>query len=203
MKINCICGSTLAVALAFIWTAPSMLSAQIIQQDDLLFGLSISPDDGQSLQLFRGPAEELGGEDSIQDAFWSEPFIQAVEFDNLNGISHNPAGNLLGVNYGREDEGGSIYSFSTTVDNDGSELIGNAQGIGGEITLTRMGGLSISPDNSKIAVTGYDTAQVIVFDYTAGDTQGGGASLANGRESSRARLAPSPLKAQVGSTTTR
>src|SRR5205085_70972 len=58
---------------------------------------------------------------------------------------------------------------------------------------TRLSGLSVSPDNSKIAVvgagagTGAETGgkRVIVYDYTPGNTAGAGASLANGRESAQ------------------
>ena len=174
-------------ALAFMFASP--LNAQLIQQDDIIYGLSLSPDDGQSVQLLRGPAEEFGGDDALQDAYWGEGFVQAVELDNLNGIAHNPEGNLLGVNFGRSSEGGSIFNFSATEDVDVTELIGNTTGLGGDgVTMTRMGGLSVSPGNTKIAVTGYDTAQVLVFDYTAGDTLGSGAALSNARETSYTSL---------------
>jgi hypothetical protein len=43
--------------------------------------------------------------------------------------------------------------------------------------------LSVSPDNTKVAVVGYDSGAVIVYDYTAGNTMGAGASLSGGRES--------------------
>jgi len=70
-----------------------------------------------------------------------------------------------------------------------TELIGNTTGLGGDgVTMTRMGGLSVSPGNTKIAITGYDTAQVLVFDYTAGDTLGSGAALSNARETSYTSL---------------
>ena len=47
---------------------------------------------------------------------------------------------------------------------------------------TRIGGLSVSPDNSKIAVAGFDSGTVIVYDYTAGNTLGAGHAVANKRE---------------------
>ena len=148
--------------------------------NDLVFGLSNS-DGVASLELVRGPAEENGGA-QIED-FWDGPFIQSVELDNLAGIAHNGQGNLLGVNFGSSASGGSIYSFATCSPPGAGALIGNTQGLGGDlIAQTRLGGLSVSPDNDKIAVTGFDTGAVIVYDYTAGDCNGNGAALSNARQ---------------------
>ena len=62
--------------------------------------------------------------------------------------------------------------------------------VGGAVTPSRLGGLSVNPGNNRIAVAGYDSAAVYVYDYTPGDTMGGGASLANGRETAIAPLLP-------------
>lgn len=80
-----------------------------------------------------------------------------MEFDNLGGISHNPSGNLLGLNFGSSTTGGTIFSLTTSeTATPASQLIGDTTGTGGGgLTLTRLGGLSISPDNSKIAVAGW------------------------------------------------
>lgn len=157
---------------ALLVIAPMAL-AGVVQQDDLVFGLSDS-DGAASLELVRGGVQ--------QPDSWNQPFIQSVEFDNFNGISHNAAGNVLGVNFGTSSSGGSIYALAT----DGSwasNLIGNTTGMGGGgITQTRLGGLSVAPDNSKIAVTGFDTGRVIVYDYLAGPGDGTG-TLSNARES--------------------
>lgn len=51
------------------------------------------------------------------------------------------------------------------------------------VTLSRLAGLSVAPDNSKIAVVGTDTGRVLVYDYASGNTAGSGASLSGGRES--------------------
>ncbi len=148
--------------------------------NDLVFGLSNS-DGLASLELVRGPAEESGGA-QIGD-FWDGPFIQSVEFDNLAGIAHNGQGNLLGVNFGSSGSGGSISSFATCSPPGGGALIGDTQGLGGAgLTLTQLGGLSVSPNNDKIVVTGFGSGAVIVYDYTAGDCNGNGAALSNARE---------------------
>ena len=42
----------------------------------------------------------------------------------------------------------------------------------GSLTQSSLAGLSVSPDNSKIAVVGVAAGTVIVYDYTAGDTMG-------------------------------
>jgi hypothetical protein len=107
--------------------------------------------------------------------------------------------------------GGKIYSLATQGPNPTGAGIANAQIIGNTNTTsasinalgqsgagdtacgtgacltgvgqTRLSGLSVSPDNTKIAVVGTNSKRVLVYDYTAGNTAGGGASLANGRES--------------------
>ncbi|MCH8968280.1 MAG: hypothetical protein IIA66_04075, partial [Planctomycetes bacterium] len=75
------------------------------------------------------------------------------------------------------------HSFATCIATSASQYIGDTQGTGGSgLTTTRLGGLSVSPDNTKIAVAGGDTGQVIVYDYTAGNCQGTGASLSGARQ---------------------
>ena len=153
-----------------------------IQQDDLIIGMSTG-DVFNDLMQVRGPSEEDGGELVEVGFSGCQDFVQSVEFDNLNGISHNPAGNIIGVNFGPSASGGTIYSLSTTGEA-GAEAqeIGNTTGLGGDgLTLSQLGGLSISPDNSKIALVGYTSASIIVFDYTAGNSQAEGASLSGAR----------------------
>ncbi len=159
----------------------SFPGVEIPQANDLVFGLANSSG-SDSLELIRGPALPLGGT-AIPDA-WNAPFMESVEFDNLDGILHNPQGNLLGVNFGTPESGGSIWSLATSSPVPDAQLIGNTTGLGGGgLTLSRLGALSVSPDNRKVAVSGLDSARVIVFDYTAGDTMGSGASLSGARES--------------------
>ncbi len=165
----------------------SSLSAQDLPQaGDVVRGLSVF-DPATSMELVRGPIGTNTGVQLVQP--WvTESFVQNVQFDNLNGISHNATGNLIGVNFGSTPDaammtgGGVLYSFATTSVAGTGQTIADSWGLGGTVTPTRMAGISISPDNTKIAVQGYDTQSVIVFDYTAGDTMGGGASMANATE---------------------
>lgn len=54
---------------------------------------------------------------------------------------------------------------------------------------TRIGGLSVSPDNTKIALAGFDTGKVLIYDYAAGNGLGSGTpALTNLRQSSTAIL---------------
>ena len=161
----------------------SISTAQSIQQNDVILGLGRS-DVTTSIQVIRGPREEVGGE--FEAAFWDEPFIQSVSLDNLNGLSHNPKGNLLGVNFGAgSDTGGSVFNLATTDTVISDQLIGDTLGLGGSgVSVSRLGGLSISPDNAKIAVMGYDTGRVLVYDYVAGNALGAGASLSGARQTS-------------------
>ena len=77
-----------------------------IMQDDLIYGANIGePRDG-SVEWAR--IRSTGDSAEIIDLVWDQPFIQSIEFDNLDGVSHNPRGNLLGVNYGPIDGGGTI-----------------------------------------------------------------------------------------------
>lgn len=166
----------------------SSLSAQDLPQaGDIVRGLSVF-DAATSMELVRGPA---GANTGMQLAHpWvSEVFVQGVQFDNLNGISHNATGNLLALNFGATPDpamgtgGGSVYNFATQSTAGTVQVIGeSATGMGGTITPTRMSSLTVSPDNTKIAVQGYDSQAIIVYDYTAGDTMGGGASLSNASE---------------------
>ena len=94
-------------------------------------------------------------------------------------MSHNADGNILGLNFGpNANVGGSIYSFATKGSNAEGQLIGMpSTGLGGMVTATRLAGLSVSPDNSRIATFGVSLGNVLVYDYTAGDTRGNGAAL--------------------------
>ena len=123
----------------------------------------------------------------------AQAFIQAVEFDNFGGTLHNAKGNLLGVNFSNSGIG-DIYSFATQgtipapapqkIGNVGSSMSNPALGHTGLANST-LAGLSVSPDNTKIALNGVSAGNVIVFDYDDGDTFGAGASLSGGRETSR------------------
>ena len=159
---------------------PGLAQAQILP-GDVVFGLSRSSAD-QTLELVRGPATATGA--AVTDFWTGTQFIQSVRFDNLNGVAHNGQGNLLGVNFGTTALGGSLYSFSTTDSSvTAGQLIGDTTSMGiATVTRSRLSSVSVSPNNSKVAVNGFDTGTVIVYDYQAGDTKGAGAALSGGRE---------------------
>ncbi|MDA0660170.1 MAG: dockerin type I domain-containing protein [Planctomycetota bacterium] len=171
--------------VAMVWAfygviVPPLAQAQILP-GDVVFGLSRSgaPD---TLELVRGPAAGPGA--AVPDFWTGTQFIQGVRFDNLGGVAHNGQGNLLGVNFGTTAAGGSLYNFSTT---DSSvttgQLIGDTTSLGvATVTKSRLSSLSVSPNNTKIAVNGYDSGTVLVYEYQAGDTKGAGAQLSGGRE---------------------
>lgn len=161
------------------------------QPGDIVFGLNNSSA-AVTLELVRGSVSPGGGV-RHPGPWQSDAFIQSVEFDNYNGVRHNARGNLLGVNFavGGGANSGAIYSFATqgNIPAPAGQLIGNTGatnpiGHSGTLTQSSLGGLSVSPDNSKIAVVGVSAGTVIVYDYTPGDTMGAGASLANGRQTS-------------------
>ncbi len=141
---------------------------------------------------------------------WQSPaFVQSVRFDNLNGTTHNVHGNLVGIDFGNAlsgitnptSTGGNIYSFATkgTAPFAAPQVIGNT-GNGNTlgVTATRLAGLSVSPDNTKIAVAGFDTRKVLVFDYHPGDGAGAGATtLTGGHESTGTPLGASVTQGTV------
>jgi hypothetical protein len=182
----------IVLALAAVAVIGSSAWATLPQPGDIVFGLSTSST-ATTLELVRGSAVLNGG--AVQTSPWtSDPFIQSVEFDNFGGIAHNANGNLLGGNFGTTSLGGTILSFGTTgtdpapagqllFNMDPENQVGPILPDGNP---TRLGGLSVSPDNTKIAITGYDSQRLIVFDYTAGNTMGTGApALANARHSAQ------------------
>ena len=50
--------------------------------------------------------------------------------------------------------------------------------------MTRLGEVAVSPDNTKILATGYDSGTALVYDYTAGNGAGGGSPAASGARES-------------------
>ena len=168
------------LAVSCLVTDRAVHAQPLIEVGDVVLGVGGS-EGLLSVEIASGPIEEFGGLGVGE--VWDEPFLQGLELDNLNGISHNPAGNLLATNFGGgSDTGGSIHILPTdesAIDND--NLLTGLMDLPG-VDVTRIGGLSVSPDNTKIAVSGYDSGRVIVFDYTAGDGLGNGASVSNARQ---------------------
>lgn len=169
--------------------------AALPQPGDIVFGTN-NASAALDIELLRGPAVLNGG--VKQTSPWNQTvFLQTVRFDNLGGVAHNVNGNLLALDFGNQANGGLIYNLATkgTDPFPIGQLIGNtkaapnAVGQGtGIVTLSRLSGLVVSPDNTKIAMNGYDTGTVIVYDYTAGDTFGAGASLTNVRQTGEQTL---------------
>ncbi|CAN5851572.1 hypothetical protein BH11PLA1_BH11PLA1_12130 [soil metagenome] len=152
-----------------------------IQQNDIILGEN-SSDADVSLRLYRPSTSAF-----IPDSY-PLSFIESVEFDNKNALKSNPLGNLLGVNFGTTASGGLVYAFPTqhlgTTDFTllGSFTDANTFTHGAttsSVPLDRLGGLSVSFCNDKIALTGYLTGAFYVFDYA--NTGDGLGSLSNGR----------------------
>jgi hypothetical protein len=177
-----------ALGLVLGATVPMAMSssawAVLPQAGDLVMAHS-DFDEPEALELVRGPLANLGGVslgNPWETSVAVDSPIQAVRFDNLGGITHNVNGNLLGVDFGNSTNGGIVYSLATTgadpppaavklFSMNPSDQVGPILPNGNP---TRLGGLSVSPDNTKIAVTGYDSTRVIVFDYTADNGMGTG-----------------------------
>ena len=116
-------------------------------------------------------------------------FIQSIEFDNSNGLSHNARGNLLGVNFGNAFTSFELYNLATNGSTN-SEIIwniieasGGTRGTNpmgsGPLTI-RGGGLSVSPGNNYVAWTTFDAGpstgrEIWVHDYSPGGAPGSGA----------------------------
>jgi hypothetical protein len=178
--------------------APPLNPAVLPQPGDIVLGTN-NTSAATTIELVRGAATASGGV-RFASPWTTQNFIQSVEFDNLGGQPHNARGNLLGVNFavGGGANSGAIYSFATkgSIPAPTPQLIGNTcstcsaalgnapVGHDGSLAASNLSGLSVSPDNTKVAVVGTTTGTVIVYDYTAGDMMGAGASLANGRQTS-------------------
>jgi len=146
---------------------------QPIMIGDIALGLSTNNAGTTTRQLRAGA--QVG-------AWTALPFAQSFEYDNCEGpFSHS--GNLLALNFGTTAGGGFIAAYSADGSNFGQNIYQFNAGAGG-ITTTRIGGLSVSPDNTKIATYGYDSGQVHILDYTPGTCgTGSGASVTNARSS--------------------
>ena len=114
---------------------------------------------------------------------WERTFIQSVEFDNSNGISHNANGNLLGANFGNSFTGFELFNLATNGTSDSESLWSIVEATGGTKGTNPMGawlsqrggGVSVSPGNNYVAWTNNDTGEIFVHDYSAGPAPGTGA----------------------------
>ncbi len=105
-------------------------------------------------------------------------YMQAVEFDNSNGVFHNNEGTVLMANYGASYTGFQLWGFTSDGSNYATQPAErlwsvknqnggdpDQSGSSGGVDTNRGGGVSVSPNNSKIAWSDYDTGQIWVLDY--------------------------------------
>ena len=187
--LNGACSLTLAAAC----TTPSIFLGN---ESECLVGVCPTPVHSGDLALGLNDGRPWVTAQQIRDdgtghgyqvgAWSSEAFLQSMEFDSLGGLQHNHAGNLLAVDFGagggaplsppsctdanRPEEGAKLFSLKTDGSNGGQLLwdfnsqAGNPNPHSAE--CTRGGGLSVSPDNLKIAFWGTDTKHLYVLGYT-------------------------------------
>lgn len=170
--------SALAAVATFV--ALGDQAAAQIQQDDLIIG--VSSNQTNSFRIVRAgsgadPGVTSGGGVIGASTPWSVPYMQSVAFDNANQISHNANGNLLAANFGNGFTGFEVHNFATNGSGTSQSLWSIKTATGGART-DRGGGLSVSPDNTKIAWAGYDGGLMHVMQYDAGATPGTGGGAA-------------------------
>lgn len=112
-------------------------------------------------------------------------YTQTLQFDNAGGVSHNPNGNLLVANFGNDYTGFELYTVNTNGSGNAWSSVWSSQceagGNYGEESgptydsslSNRMGGLSVSPFNDKVACVSNDTGDLWVLDYYGGGTAAG------------------------------
>ncbi|MFG0329019.1 MAG: hypothetical protein ACF8PN_03885 [Phycisphaerales bacterium] len=157
---------TLGLGVAALAGAASAQTLSPVQSGDLALGLSRGTA-SETLQQVRGGA--------LEGSWTALTFAQSTEFDNLDGpFSHS--GNLLALNFGTTAGGGSLYNYATD-GTDAGEVIYEFNTANGGVETTRVGGLSVSPDNTRVAAIGYDTGSLIILDYTPSNGTGSGAAI--------------------------
>lgn len=151
--------------------ALTLAPAAVLAQDaggpilpgDAAFGLSRSAVTDTAHRIRAG---------AVLGTWQQEPFLQSMEFDNAAGpFSHS--GNLLALDFGSScttgtPPGGEIYVLSTD-GTDQRQFLTRFDDVEFDISAcTRTGGLSVSPDNTKLALIGYDSGSLFIMNYTAG-----------------------------------
>jgi hypothetical protein len=170
--------SALMAACAGALVAAAPCSAQAVPGDIVAGWSRSSATDTLRLYSVSG-----GSATAKPDEWTSFGFVQSVTWDNTGGLPHNPNGNLVGLNFGTTALGGSVYVYRSGSQGwNGVEVLGagaGAQHTFGSLGLltSRIGGVSVSPDNTKIAFTGSDSSRVVVLDYDAAAM-----SISTGRE---------------------
>ena len=171
-------------------------TTQPVIQDDVLYGLSRA-NPAETVQHLRGDPTVVTGGGTLVGSTWNAGSIQTVQFDNADGYRHAPDGNLLGGDFGAAATGFKLYNLATrrtpgdTMPGATQSLFDfatyNAANPTAPLTIARGAGLSVSPQNNRIAVTGVDSGLnglLYVFDYDAGAAPGtgAGAAVSNGRQ---------------------
>lgn len=151
----------------------TMLVRRTIAADDVAYGGNSTFEDGAML-VYRGAHTAGGGDTGTYDALTGRRFTQSVEFDNFDGVMHNPAGNLLGLDFGTQAGGGSIAVYATQAVCNGNEAVAEYffDGSDADHPLSRVTGLAFSQDNTLAAIYGYDTRRIFVMNYTTGPDVG-------------------------------
>ena len=158
------------------------------------------PVQGGDIALGLSTGDRFTTADLIRAGAWvatwtSQTYLQSMEFDNTLGTLHCATGNLLSLNYGSAgggttpncsdpNQGGRLYNLATNGRN-ASEKLFDMGDPARTILLgecSRLGGLSVSPNNQYIAMYGTDTLKLYVLAYSAGATPGtgAGATVTNG-----------------------
>jgi len=150
---------SICVGLAFSSPVIAQLGGPV-EKGDIVYGLSQGMA-SRSMLLVR----ECG----LSGSWDQQNFLQSVTFDNAGGLRSNARGNLLALNFGTIAGGGGLFSLAT----DGTATTQFVYSFGAPET-TRVSGISVSPDNTRIAVFGTDLGAVIILDYDAGPAVGSG-----------------------------
>jgi len=170
-------------------------TTQPVQINDVLYGLNRA-NPAETVQQVRGDPTPVNGGSKLGST-WNAGSIQFVQFDNLDGFRHAFDGNLLAGDFGSVASGFKLYNLETRR-TAGSTTPGNSQPLfdfatynaanpSNPLTIGRGAGLSVSPQNNRIAVTGVDSSLnglLYVMDYNAGAAPGtgAGAAVSNGRQ---------------------
>src|SRR4051812_36917323 len=170
-------------------------TTQPVQINDVLYGLNRA-NPAETVQHLRGDPTPVNGGSKLGST-WNAGSIQFLQFDNLDGFRHAYDGNLLAGDFGSAANGFKLYNLETRR-TAGATTPGNTQPLfdfatynaanpTSPLTIARGAGLSVSPQNNRIAVTGVDASLnglFYVMDYNAGAAPGtgAGAAVSNGRQ---------------------
>ena len=167
-KVN-VCALAAGSVVAGLCCSSASLAQNVpAARNDVYFGLSRATASETLFQIRGFPTGTDTG------SRWDFPFVQSVEFDNTDGFRHAHFGNLVGNSFGTTAGGGSIVLVQTNAAATPSTGTTLFQFAAGDPLLSRLGGISVSPNNTRIAFTGNDKGRVYVMDYTAPAVAGSG-----------------------------